>query len=279
MAEMYRNVLLIAPGTGLAYAESEMRGVSSALRPDALRNGVTVRDVTERMAVHTWDVVWFACHGSRDGVELSAGETLPTAMLIQLVRSANVRLVVLNTCESEQIGAWIHMQTDAAVICTIGSVGDKSAYVTGRLLAESLAQGLGVEEAFARSRPGDVAQAQLYRLFSSAYTPGQDIARWMEFMTLAIQPLRDQIDDMQRAIASMQKQLTEIEQNANQITPAKRWAWIMAFILFVAAMPLYLFEVRTVLGLIPLTALALSIVLWAFSLVLFLYGLGFIGDN
>jgi hypothetical protein len=77
----------------------------------------------------------------------------------------------------------------------------------------------------------------------------------------------------------MQKQLTEIEQNANQITPAKRWAWIMAFFLFVAAMPLYLFEVRAVLGLIPLTAMALSIVLWAFSLVLFLYSLGFIGDN
>lgn len=280
MAEgVYRNVLLIAPDSTLQYAEAEVRGVSQALRPESLHNGVTVQDVTERMATHAWDVVWFACHGSRDGVELSPGETLPTATLIQLARTANVRLVVLNTCESEQIGAWIFMQTGAAVICTVSNVGDRTAYVTGRLLAEALAHGLSVEDAFARSRPGEVAQAQVYRLFSQGYTTGQDIARWMEFMVLAIQPLRDQIDDMQRAIKSMQVQLTEIEKNANQVTPAKRWAWIMGFCLFVAAMPLYVFEVREVLGLIPMTAMVLSFVLWVFALLLFLYGLGFIGDN
>ena len=279
MPEAYHNVLLIAPGTGLEYAEAEVRGVSAALRPDALRNGVTVRDVTERITMHAWDVVWFACHGSRDGVELSPGETLPTAILIQLVRSANVRLVVLNTCESEQIGAWIFMQTGAAVICTIGSVGDKAAYVTGRLLSESLSQGMAVEEAFARSRPGDVAQAQLYRLFSHGYTPGQDIARWMELLVLALQPVQSQIDDVQKKLESIEKQAASERKEHRAITPVRRWAWTMGFLLFIASMPLYVFEVRDALGLIPITAMGISLILWMFSLVLFLYGLGFIGES
>ena len=276
---VYRNVLLIAPNSTLQYAEAEVRGVTQALRPESLRNGVTVQDVTERMATRAWDIIWFACHGSRDGVELSPGETLPTATLIQLARAANVRLVVLNTCESEQIGAWIYMQTGAAVICTVSNVGDKTAYVTGRLLSEALARGMSVEDAFARSRPGEVAQAQVYRLFSQSYTTGQDIARWMEFMVLAMQPLRAQIDDMQAQIGAMQAQLGVMQKGQRPYTASRQWSWLMGFLLFIASMPLYVFEVRDALGLIPLTAMVISFVLWVFSLVLFLYGLGFIGDG
>ncbi len=94
-----------------------------------------------------------------------------------------------------------------------------------------------------------------------------------------IQPLRAQIDDMQADLGAVRGQLDEMQRTAHVVTPVRRIAWIGGFLLFVFSLPLYMLEVRTMLGLVPLTALTLSLIFWSFSLVLFLYGLGFIGDN
>ncbi len=67
---VYRNVLVVAPDAGLPDVEAEVRALSDALRPVTLRNGVTVRDVTERITRQSWDIIWFACHGTN-------GKSLP----------------------------------------------------------------------------------------------------------------------------------------------------------------------------------------------------------
>jgi hypothetical protein len=266
----WRNVALIAPDSNLASVEAEVRDIGVALHPVPLRNGVTVQDVTRLLTSQAWDVVWFACHGNRDGVILGNGQTLSTSTLIQLVRNSGARLVVLNTCESEQVAAWIYMQTDTAVICTIADVGDDMAYTTGSLLARNLSQGMSVEEAFGRSKPGDVGDSQRYRLFSRTYTPGQEVTKLMEMITLANQPMRDDMRELRAEVTAIKARLEHVD-------PLRRWAWALAYVAFVVAMPLYLSDVRLMLGIPWQTAIGASFVLWSGAFGLFLFGLGFIG--
>ena len=40
-----------------------MRAVSTALHPVSLRNGVSVRDVTDLLTRQSWDIVWLRVMG------------------------------------------------------------------------------------------------------------------------------------------------------------------------------------------------------------------------
>ncbi len=271
----YCNVALIAPDSQLDYTEAEVRALSQALRPVALRNGVTVQHVVDLLTSQPWDVIWFACHGAREGVLLTDG-LLSTSTLIQLCKQAGAGLVVLNTCESEQVGAWIYMQTNAAVICTVAETDDRVAYVTGTLLAKALAQGLDIETAYNRSRPGEVAQAQVYRLFARAYTPGQEIAKWMELLSLALAPTNESIGQVHARLGGMEQQIQSIGRNALISSPGRRTAWIVGATLY--ALPLVLFDVLRLLGVqlhwVPyVLAVALTM---ALAVGLLLYGMGMI---
>lgn len=160
------TVALIAPDTDAEAVQREVRAVTAALPTSPLVGSVTVLDVIHLLQ-RPWDVVWLATHGTTEGVRLSDG-LLTTAMLIQLVRSCGARLVVMNTCESETAALYISTQTQAAVIATIGPVGDSAALITGSLLATNLAAGMPPRDAFERSRPGDVGLSQRYRFFEGS---------------------------------------------------------------------------------------------------------------
>lgn len=211
---MYRNVLLVAPDAALADVEAEARGLGDALRPVALRNGVTVRDVTDRIASRSWDVIWFACHGSASGIELTDGP-LDTATLVPLVRASGAKLIVLNTCASDMIGIYLWAQTGAAVICTITDVPDKAAYVTGRLLADALGRGMEIDEAFNRSRPGDMAQSTRYRLWIGQVgeqTADTDALRaaTVQAMAVVVQPLAQSVEQARAAVEALHSELQEV---------------------------------------------------------------------
>jgi hypothetical protein len=266
----YANVALIAPGLGLENVEAEVRAVSTALHPVSLRNGVSVRDVTDLLTRQSWDIVWFACHGGRDGVMLSGEQMLDTSTLIQLVRNSGAQLVVFNTCESEPVGLFVHYSADVSVISTIAAVGDQTAYVTGALLARNLAAGLDIRTAYARSKPGEVALAQVYRLFDRDYSPSDQTAQLLELMTLVMQPIQRQLD-------ALDDRLDRMENKPVKVDAIRRWSWVLGFVFFVAALPLYLLEVRDIAGISAPAALGSSMVLWAVSLLFFLYGLNFVG--
>lgn len=160
------SVAIVAPDSDVQSVAQEVRAVTRALPSTPLVGTVTVLDVMHLLSSgQTWDILWFAAHGTADGVQVSDG-LVPTATLITLVRNSGAALVVLNTCESEQVAMYLHMQTGVSVICTIASVGDRTALITGTLLASNLADGLSVTAAFERSKPGDVGLSQRYRLFA-----------------------------------------------------------------------------------------------------------------
>lgn len=279
----YGRVALIAPDSGLENIEAEVRSLSAALQGAsvrALRNGVTTKDVMDLLTEQAWDVIWFACHGTRDGVQLSDA-LLSTAMIIQIVRNSGAKLVVLNTCDSEQIAGWVHMQTEASVIATISEVSDASAFVTGTLLARSLAQGLSPAQAFARARPGEVGLAQRWRIFERGYSPGQDIAKWMELMGIAMSPVTqtlEQVNERLEKLEQVNERLEKLELRPHLETK-RRLVWFIGFLFMVSGEVLLIDGAQRALLLEWRFAAGLFVVLWTIGVGLVAYGFNFIGDS
>lgn len=225
----YDNVLVVAPATnGLSDVENELRGLTESLRPVVLRNGVTVRDVTEAASRKAWDILWFACHGTTEGVELTDG-ILETSTLVSLVKGAGVRLVVLNTCESDMIGIYVWALTGAAVICTISQVPDRTAYVTGRLLGESLGRGLSIREAYERSSPGDIGQSSRYRLWEThaADDPDTAIAGTVKAISAVVLPISTKLDSL----------LEEVRNEGKRPFPGLPRFWVLAIAVMIYSIP------------------------------------------
>lgn len=164
------EVLLIAPDSDLINIPEEARFIQEALDAQIINGRVTPKIVADAFANRLTrrkktDLLFFIGHGTLTGINLTDG-FLPISELCRYVKSANIRYVVLNTCESEYIALAIHHETNATVICTIGQVTDTQAYATSRLLAETIAQGHSVEEAYERAKPSG-AGLQTYKIFSA----------------------------------------------------------------------------------------------------------------
>lgn len=153
------RVLVVAPESDLDHARDEVEEVVRALGAVALMGEVTTRLLLLHFAPvngrpRRWDVLWFAAHGSGEGVSLSNGELLTTARLIQDARNCGARLVVLNSCDSEDVALRLHHELRIDVICTVTEVPDLDAYRTGTYLAQRLAEGMSVRDAYERAQPG-----------------------------------------------------------------------------------------------------------------------------
>lgn len=148
------TILLIAPRTDLLMVDAEVQnimdtdGLNVRLRMGEIRTVDVVRYIRESDA----DILWFATHGSKDGVMLSDGMLSPS-MLAQLVRG-RFAAVVLNTCESVQVAMMLQNETDAEIIATVIQVPDNEAFATGTLLADWLGRTGDLETAYNASRPG-----------------------------------------------------------------------------------------------------------------------------
>lgn len=212
------SVALIAPALDLDSASLEVRAITSALPTSPLIGVVTVMDVMQLITRQSWDVLWFATHGTAQGVQLSDG-ILTISMLIQLVRNSDADLVVLNTCESETAALFLSTQTRAAVICTVAPVGDGSAFVTGSLLAANLAAGMPVRDAFERSRPGDVGLSQRYRLFEQGAGDSVETTS-----------LETRLSLMERDIAYIVQSMNELKRDVRRTPPATYALWALTVI-------------------------------------------------
>lgn len=146
------KILLVAPTTELEYRDEEVAAVVNALQPTLLSGNVSVTSLIEH-ANRKWDLIWFASHGTKDGVLLSDG-ILPTSQLTTIVRSSGAEAVFLNTCESFPVALALQNELQVSVVCTVQEVPDAAAYVTGRVFAEGLAGGKSVHGAYNYSLPG-----------------------------------------------------------------------------------------------------------------------------
>lgn len=277
------KTLLIAPKSDLEFVDNEVQRVANALHPRLLFGQVTIEHVLDALSQGTYDVVWFACHGAADGVILSDG-ALDTPTIIQLLRPAPPRVVVMNSCSSVQAATQIHDELGTAVICTVVGVPDREAYVTGAQLAHALGQGMGVAEAYQASRPGRNRQYVL--LNSSIILNGDDrfddVNRLMldvsRQLHAEIAGLRHEMNEQRRALHAMQEHMTnglnQIRRDSHKaLTRPRLLAWVLGFVIFVFAYGIL--EFRESLQTPVWVALFFSVLFLAVSGVAFVVGLGF----
>lgn len=195
------NVLLVAPDSGMAGVVAEVRAVSIALHPVVLSGNVTRKDVLDSLAGHVWDIIWFATHGTPDGIMLTDGP-VPIADLTAIARNSGARLIVLNSCSSRYIGLELHYELGIDVVTTEAPANDLTAYQTGTFMARNLAAGMSIDDAFKQSRPG---QNALYYLFTS-HQDSEDI----EARTIKL--LNDGFNRLERMIRALETSMND--QNA-----------------------------------------------------------------
>lgn len=150
------RILLVAPRTELYYSDAEISAVVNALRPDLLHGEVDLTRLLE-YTNRPWDVIWFATHGTEEGILLSDG-ILSRSLLTTIVRGTDARLIVLNTCQSSRVAHSIYTDLQVDFLCTMQEVPDKTAYVMGARFAQELSKGISPYEAFVRARPGNGAE-------------------------------------------------------------------------------------------------------------------------
>ncbi len=282
---MYR-VLVIAPSSDLPNADGETQRIINALRPDVLLGDVTLSDVLDKLQGTQYDVVWFLGHSGTDGLQLTDGILSPSH-LAQILRQTPPALVVLNSCSSLHMAMRVHDDVQCAVVCTVLDVPDLDAYITGASLANALAQGLDVSQAYQVSRPS--ANRQYILLNGSVRLNGaNELDDLKRLVARTAADLHGEIAGMARTTAAMQRQLDAIQQEqarvkaelttqpdkyAATLTRRRAGAWAGGFALFLLAYAIL--EFREVLDVPIWVALGMSLFVAAVSFWLFVYGIGF----
>lgn len=154
------KVLMVAPQgesspilQKLTYAQDEIDQVVNLLRPKLLSgNKATIHGLLD-MLEDNFDILWFATHGDENGIYLNDG-LLKTSEITALVRSAKIRLVVLNTCSSRPVALTIYDELRIRLVCTVEKVPDRTAFITATLFARMLVRGLSFRQAFEEAKPG-----------------------------------------------------------------------------------------------------------------------------
>jgi hypothetical protein len=269
------RTLLVAPASNLAHVDNEVQRVANALHPTLLFWNVTLTGVLDALQ-HEYDIVWFACHGTPDGVELSDG-LLPTAQLVQMLRLHKPCLLVLNTCNSLQVAMQVHDEVGCAVICTVVSIPDMDAFVTGSQLAHALAGGSDIQQAYNLSKPGRNRQYVLLNgsVRMNGDTDGEDTNRLLMalFQDLSNRQSRtdSRLDRLERKVDSGFAAVMQAP------SPIRRRAWVTGFLLLFAPVPLFYSNVREIVGVGWPFALLVALGCYGLSAAMFAYGNGVVG--
>lgn len=245
------TVLLVAPDVGLAGTSHEVQAiVNTSLEVHLLQGRVDQRAVIEASGLKQWDVLWLAMHGDRDGVQLSDG-SLSSSALTSLVRSGNIGVVFLNTCESVSVASAVQQETGADVICTVMAAPDVDAYRTGALFARHLAETGDARRAYELSKPG---QNRLY-----LYLAGNR-ERWE----------RDHASRVLDELRQIERRLTYVEERLrpDRPHPHRREALALAVVLMLVDHLLLVSDIRHALGVNGPSAVVVG--LSAFLLAMFL---------
>ena len=118
------------------------------------------RELQFELAATSPHVVHFACHGSPNGIVLRSVHNdgdewhVDTDLLVSLIRETpSVRMVVLNSCETREVGTALRATTDF-VVAMNQDISDGAATAFASSFYLGLAQGKSVDKAFLMGRTG-----------------------------------------------------------------------------------------------------------------------------
>lgn len=147
------RVLVVAPKTELPLAPDEVMQVVNTLGAKILQGHEATIHGFLNIIREPFDIVWFATHGDENGVYLSDG-ILHTSEITTMVRACGASLCVLNTCASRSVALTIFDELQIPLVCTLKKIPDRTAFITGTLLARHIANGLSFREAYEIAKPG-----------------------------------------------------------------------------------------------------------------------------
>ena len=195
---MRLRILVIAPNhTDLPGVAMEVSEIVAHHDCTLVQGDVRDVDVVRAAADGGYDVIWWATHGSREGVQLSS-DVLPISALVQYVIASDAELCVLDTCDSLLPALSVLDDSNADVICTIGQVLDNVAMRTGMLLARALAESETFRQAYEQSRPRAHSQEYLYlvnsRRNADRASDGNGYTLLREYTDASIEAIRQDIN-------------------------------------------------------------------------------------
>lgn len=196
-----------------------------------------------------FEIIWFATHGNENGIYLSDG-VLNTSEITTMVRSAGAKLTVLNTCSSRPVALTIHDELGMDFVCTVRPVPDRTAFITGSIFAQKIADGLDFYSAYEAAKPGQnstytyLGAKDIYMpptggiRYGAQGLPGQmpdaetlaRIVRTVEDISIVVfgmpnadlPPLRDVLREVRGQLSSVQEGLRGVNVRLDKIEERQR---------------------------------------------------------
>jgi len=115
--------------TGGINFRSEMDSMfdSSTLDYSWVYGDVTTKEFVASVDRNLHQIVHVCSHARRDGLELSRGEVVGAGWIARVLRDRGVRVLLLNACETHDIGDVVYSAGIDAVITTLDKVSDSEA--------------------------------------------------------------------------------------------------------------------------------------------------------
>lgn len=148
---MDRGILVIAPGGNLKNV-GDIVAAANGFRVMTLDGYVTAREALKEIGSGRYGIIHFGGHGDLDHLEMSDGK-LDDEYLEMALRSGNVQLVILNSCESINMAARLYRAGVAPRVIGWSQecVEDKMAIDWVIAFYRSLAMGVDFWEAYMNS--------------------------------------------------------------------------------------------------------------------------------
>lgn len=205
---MQLEILMVAPAhPDLPNVAAELAAVSNQHHTVRLVGTVRDNDIAQAVYEGPYNIIWFATHGTPEGIVLSDG-LLSIEGVGQYVRTSGAKLCVLNTCNSEQVALSLIATGGADMICTIGAIDDHDAARLAILLASELTRQADPYEAYLRVRP----EGGSYRYYKAG--PAAPRGRWSD--------QDDRLDDLIKTVYHLDTQQQLI---------ASRQSWFIGIVL------------------------------------------------
>jgi hypothetical protein len=266
------RVLLVAPRTDLLLVDEEVQDIlSSGLQVTPMLGNVTQAELVRALRRESYDLLWLATHGSAKGIVLSDGTLSPSA-LAAVVRN-RVGAVFLNSCESVMVAQHVQNETDAELVATIVPVPDDDAYRTGSLFADWLSRTNDIYTAYRHSRPGG---NRLYVYLGHGQTVMESQPEQVDLLTDKVTRIERILDgDGDLGIRGMRAELHGLRQDMDLLlkrtepTEYRLPLYLVVVTITLAASSLLIVEVRQLLGMQPMAAFIVIVLLGSIGAVLF----------
>lgn len=206
------------PAQELEFGLDELQRVVNPLRAELVTgNDATIHGLLNILS-GTVHILWVITHGVEEGFFLNDG-LVNASELTSLLRSAGTFLCVLNTCESYETAYRIVSELDVALLCTVSTVPDRTAFISGTLFARHLAAGLDYITAWEKAKPGQEHPYQLFQSRRAMNLKPQEQSRKPQSLEESIHHLEETVGELKRVVYGYPElQLPPLRQLVNELT-------------------------------------------------------------